>query len=113
MKDFMSRLATMNPALLRGLVVALVWFLASIGIVLSPNAPDASIGVLAAILAIVQALWTRPAVTPNAKVAVYVPDPINSPEIVAAGQAVTTATSTDIVSAARSAGDDNDTTGSN
>lgn len=113
MKDFMNRLAIMNPALLRGLVMALVWFLASIGIMISPGVPDALIGTLAAILAVVQALWTRPAVTPNAKVAVYVPDPINAPEVVAAGNAVTTATSIDIVAAARAAGDENEQTSSN
>ena len=98
--NFWWKLVHLDPALLRGAIMALVLLLSSIGIVLSPEVPNSLIGFIAAILAVIQAVWTRPAVTPNAMVAVYVPDPINNPQIVAAGEAITTAPDKDIVSAA-------------
>jgi len=107
-KDALWRLVHLEPALFRGIILAVVGLLGTLGIVIAPQVPDSLLGFLIAVLALVQAIWTRQAVTPNAKVAVSVPDPVNAPQTVAAGDAVTTATSRDIVSAARSSGDTND-----
>jgi hypothetical protein len=105
---FWWRLVHLNPTLIRGVVVSLVLLISSFGILISPEVPNSLIGFIAAILAMVQALWTRPAVTANARVAVYVPDPINAPGVVEAGNATTTATPKDIIDAARASGETND-----
>lgn len=102
---FWWRLVHLNPALIRGIVMAAVLLAASLGILISPGLPDTLIGFIATALAIVQALWTRSAVTANARVAVSVPDPINFPNVVAAGDATTSATPKDIIDAARASGD--------
>jgi hypothetical protein len=49
----------------------------------------------------VQALWTRGSVTPNAKVVVYKPDPVNHPAELAPGEAV----SSNVVLVANAAAD--------
>lgn len=98
------RLVNLNPALLRGLIMATVLLLSSVGILVSPEVPNSLIGFIATVLAIVQALWTRGAVTPNAKVAVFVPDPVNAPHVVEAGDAATTAGGAQIITAARTSG---------
>lgn len=100
---FWYRLVHLDPALFRGLVVAVVALLASIGILVSPDLADSLVGAVVALSAIVQALWTKPAVTPNDKVVVYVPDPVSQPGQVAPGNAVTSATNSEIVEAARTA----------
>lgn len=102
--NFWYRLVNLNPALLRGIIMALVLVAGSAGILIAPGLPDALIGFIAAALALVQALWTRSAVTPNAKVSVYVPDPINAPHIVESGDAVTTASNASIIDAAKATG---------
>lgn len=96
------RLVHLDPVLLRGAVIATVAMLASFGLILTPGIPDALVGFLGTLLLIGQALWTRPAVTPNAKVAVAVPDPVNAPHVVEAGEAKTTASNTEILEAAKS-----------
>jgi hypothetical protein len=105
---FWWKLVHLDPTLIRGLVMATILLLSSIGILVSPEVPNSLIGFIATVLAIVQALWTRPAVTPNAKVAVVVPDPVNAPEVVEAGNATTTATTKDIIEAARASGGSNE-----
>jgi hypothetical protein len=105
---FWWKLVHLDPTLLRGLIMAAVLLLSSLGILVSPEVPNSLIGFIATVLAIVQALWTRPAVTANARVAVLVPDPVNAPEIVEAGDATTTATTKDIVEAARASGGSNE-----
>jgi hypothetical protein len=112
-KGFMNRLAMLEPAVLRGVIIAIIWVLTSFGIAISPQVPDSLIALSAALLALIQALWTRPSVTANARVAVLVPDPINAPEVVTAGAAVTTASNADIIQAAQSAGDENEPTRNN
>jgi hypothetical protein len=98
---FLNRLMTLDPALWRGLIVAIFALLGTIGVTIVPGLPDQLIGLVWIISAIAQALWTRQAVTPNGKVAVAVPDPINAPEVVVAGEATTTATNSEIVAAAK------------
>lgn len=97
------RLVHLDPALLRGAVVAVVALLGALGILVSPQLPDVLIGAWAAMAAVVQALWTRPAVTANARVVVWAPDPVGSPRTVAAGEATSTTTASDaaIIGAAR------------
>lgn len=97
---FWHRLVQLDPALLRGLVMATVFLLGTLGVVVTPELPDALVGWIAVVLAIVQALWTRGAVTPNKKVLVYVPDPIEKPNAVEAGEAVTLASTVAILEAA-------------
>jgi hypothetical protein len=98
------RVVHLEPALLRGAVVAVVALLGALGILVSPQLPDVLIGAWAALAAVLQAVWTRPAVTANARVVVWAPDPFESPQTVVAGEATTTASSTVIIDAARSPG---------
>jgi len=95
------KLVNLDPALLRGLITAGVMFLASFGLILAPGVPDAAVGFISVIFLMAQALWIRPSVTPNAKVAVSVPDPVNAPHVVEAGEAKTTASNADILDAAK------------
>lgn len=102
---FWYRLVHLNPALFRGLIMATVLLLVAVGVKISPDLPDILIGWVAAVLAIVQALWTVPSVTPNEKVVVYVPDPVKQPDEVASGDAnAGLATNQEIIEAARSGG---------
>lgn len=100
--NFWYKLTKLDPALFRGLIVAVVALLASIGVAISPALPESLISVFAVVAAIVQALWTRQAVTANARVAVEVPDPVNNPHEVIPGEAVTTASNSEIIAAAKS-----------
>lgn len=102
--SFWWKLVNLNPALLRGLVMAVVMVLGTAGILVSPDLADGLIGAWVAVAAVVQALWTRNGVTANAKVVVIAPDPVNAPDTVAPGEAVTEASSTDIIEAARTSG---------
>ena len=64
LRDYMR---TFEPAMLRGVWVAIVGLLAALGITLAPGIEDkvnAILGVIIAIVAILQAYWTRGAVTP-------------------------------------------------
>lgn len=97
---FLWRVVHLEPALLRGVVMAVVALLAGFGIVVSPDVPDATVLVLVAVLALVQAVWTRPAVTANARVVVEAPEPVRQPDAVVAGEAVTRASNADILGAA-------------
>jgi hypothetical protein len=94
------RIVHLEPALWRGVVMAVVALLAASGIVVSPAIPDTTVLLLVAVVAIVQAVWTRPAVVPNAKVVVLAPDPIADPATVQPGEAVTRASNADVLDAA-------------
>lgn len=95
------RLINLDPAIYRGLIVAVVALLASFGVILVPAIPDQLIAVIAAVSAAVQAIWTKRGTVPAATAAVVVPEPIRAPDVVVAGPAATTAPSKEIVSAAR------------
>lgn len=99
--NFWWKLVHLNPALLRGLIMAVVVALGSTGILVSGELPDTLLGVWVAVAGIIQALWTRGAVTANARVAVAVPDPVNAPNTVVPGEAVVYAPSAEIAHAAR------------
>jgi hypothetical protein len=98
--NFWYKLTKLDPAVYRGLIVSVVALLASIGVAISPGVPDALIAFIVVVVPVVQALWTRPAVTANARVAVLVPDPVNNPQIIEAGEAIATAPDAEIVEAA-------------
>lgn len=98
------RLVHLNPTLWRGLVVAVVALLLSVGVKVSPEIPDNVILFITALAAVLQALWTKPAVTANAKVVAFLPDPVNEPATVCPGEAVTTASDRAVIDAARTSG---------
>jgi hypothetical protein len=82
------RLVNLQPATWRGVVTAAFVLIAAFGIKVAPEIPDAAFLVILAVLPVIQGLWTKSAVTPNAKVAVRVPDPVNAPDEIEAGPAV-------------------------
>lgn len=98
------KLVHLDPALFRGLVIAVITVLGAFGILISPDLTDSLVGVLVAVMAVAQALWTRAGVTANARVVVAVPDPVNAPDAVVPGEAVTDAPAEEIVEAARVSG---------
>lgn len=100
---FWWRLVHLDPAIYRGIIMAVVGLLASLGILVSDAIPNAMIIVIGTLVVAVQALWTRTGVTPNAKVVVYVDDP-NRPKNVLPGEAVTTASDKAILEAANTSG---------
>lgn len=91
MKDprdsFWWKLVNLQPATWRGIVTAVVALAVAVGFKVAPEVPDAVFLVILAVLPVIQGVWTRKGVTPNAKVAVVVPDPINAPNTVEAGEA--------------------------
>lgn len=95
------RLTHLEPALFRTAVVAVFTLLGSVGITVSDRIPDALVTVLVSLAAVVTAVWVRSGVTPNATVAVTVPDP-SRPSVVEAGEAVVSerAKPEDIIAAA-------------
>jgi len=96
------RLVHLEPALVRGLITAVVLVLLSVGVAVSPAIPDALIGLFVAVAPVVQSLWIRQAVTANARVVVEAPDPVDRPRVVVAGEATTTASDSLILAAAKS-----------
>lgn len=98
--SFWYRLVTLDPVVFRTAIVGIVTLLADLGVVISPSLPDAIVGLITTVGAIVTAVWARNGVTPNAKVAVIVPDPVNNPHIVEAGEAIATAPNKEIIEAA-------------
>lgn len=84
------KLVHLDPALYRGLVMAIVAIAASLGFLVSDHAIEAIVSGISIFMFLVQAFWTRKAVTPNAKVVVYKPDPVEQPARVAPGDAVST-----------------------
>jgi len=98
------RLVHLEPVLFRSAVVAVGWLAFSVGILASPDVPDAALGALTTIAAVIQVVWVRPGVTPNAKVVVEAPDPIDRPALVVAGEAVTDASDAAILHAAAVSG---------
>jgi hypothetical protein len=98
---FWWRLVHLEPTVLRGAITGVVGLAAALGILLAPGLPDAILGALVPVLAVVQLLWVRPAVTANARVVVEAPNPISEPSTVVAGEAVTKASTSDILDAAR------------
>lgn len=97
--SFWWKLTHLEPAIVRGFIVAVVGLLSAFGVLISPEIPDQLIVFIGAITAMIQALWTRAAVTPNAKVVVYTEDPTDA--TVYAGEASTNASDNAVLAAAR------------
>jgi hypothetical protein len=102
---FLWKLVHLNPALYRGFVVAIVLVLGSFGLVVTDNQSTAIVGFVSAAAALIQAFWIRGSVTANQKVVVLKPDPVDQPNVVAPGPAV----STDAVAVLNAAGMNGDT----
>ena len=98
---FWWKLVHLDPVLLRGAVISIAALVGTFGFAIGDQKVEAFLSAVAALIVLVQALWTRKAVVPNAKVVVYKPDPVNSPKELAPGPAV----STDIIQVANAAAD--------
>lgn len=81
------RIINLQPATWRGLVIAIVAFLGALGVTISDDIPDSFLLLVAAVLPLIQALWTKGAVTPNAKVAIRIDDPVSGTDEIEAGPA--------------------------
>lgn len=95
------RLVNLQPAVWRGLIISVIAVAAAFGIKTREDLPDLLMLVVLGALPILQGLWTKGAVTPNAKVAVIVPDPVGAPNKVRAGEAEVNAPNEDVIEAAR------------
>jgi len=98
---FWWRLVHLEPTVLRGVLTGLLGLAGALGILIAPGLPDTILGFWVPLMAVVQLLWTRPAVTANARVVVEAPDPVGAPGTVAPGEATTTATNGQILEAAK------------
>jgi hypothetical protein len=87
---FFWKLVHLNPAVWRGIVMAILALAATFGFVVSDQNTEAIVSAVTALLVIVQAIWTRGAVTANKKVIAYKPDPIEDPSHIVPGEAVST-----------------------
>ena len=94
----------LDPAVFRGLIVAVIALLGYFGLEIAANLPDQIMAIYGFLSTIIAAFVIRPSVTANARVAVYVPDPIDNPDVVAPGEAVTNAPPKEIIAAAESSG---------
>lgn len=99
--SFWWKLIHLDPVLVRGFVMSTAALLGGLGLALNDVKMGAILGFVSALMLLGQALWTRRAVVPNAKVVVYKPDPVNEPNLLEAGPAV----STDVVQVANAAAD--------
>lgn len=103
-REILDRFIKLEPARFYSLVTGIVGLLVILGVKIIPGLPDAILAVWIPLQVILQAVLIRPAVTANARVAVSVPDPINNPQVVEAGEAITTASNREIIAAAESSG---------
>lgn len=99
-KGVMGRLIHLNPARWIALVVAVSFVLGSFGLVITGEQKEGIIGLILAVIPILQGLWTETKTTADTKVVVVAPDPIRQPELVAPGAATTEASAKEILAAA-------------
>ena len=99
------RLINLQPAVWRGLVVAAVAIAGTVGLDVAVDLPDNIMLVIIGVLPVLQALYTRGAVTPNAKVVILAPDPVSAPNAIEAGPAAVNSPADEIIDAARSEGE--------
>ena len=95
------KLVHLEPALIRMMGTATAGMLAAFGILVSDARLSAILGFVMVLLMVIQWAVTRGAVTANARVVVAIPDPVNAPGKVVAGEATTTASSAAILKAAQ------------
>jgi hypothetical protein len=91
---FWYRLVHLEPAIIRGVIMAGVAVLASVGIFVSEDLPNDLVLLITVVFALIQALWTRSATIPTEKVVAYVEDPEVGKQLVA-GPAVPARSVTD------------------
>jgi hypothetical protein len=84
------RLVHLNPVILRGAIVSIFSILATTGLIVGDKKEEAIVTGIFSFVALVQAVWTKPSVTPNQKVIAYKPDPVDEPTKVVAGPAIST-----------------------
>jgi len=101
MNTFWWKFVHLDPAILRGAIIAVAVLIGTLGFAVNEQTLAAFLTAIGALLAMGQAFWTRGSVTPNAKVVVYKPDPVNHPTELASGDAV----SSNIVALANAAAD--------
>lgn len=84
-----QKLLKLNPAVIRGVLVAVLAVVAQVlgHTIVSDGMIDLIINAFTAIAPLLAGILIRPAVTPNAKVETYKPDPVSSPDVVVAGDA--------------------------
>lgn len=86
--SFLQRLAALNPAVVRSIIVAVVALIVLVtGKAVDDNTVDTIVSVVLLLLPIVAGLFIRAAVTPNAKVIAFKPDPVEAPEVIHPGEA--------------------------
>lgn len=88
-RNWFQRISDLDPAVLRAFLVALAAVLVQVfnETVISDDDVNSVIDFFTAAMAIIAGFIIRPAVTPNAKVISYLPDP-DQPAIVAPGDAL-------------------------
>lgn len=84
-----ERLSSLQPALVRAIIVGIVGVIVVVtGKQIDDGTVDMVVNIIMILLPIVAGLFIKRAVTPNAKVVVLQPDPVNAPEVLAPGAAV-------------------------
>ena len=77
-----------DPVMVRGFIVSVFGVVAMIfNVSFASGVVEAVANSVISVLALVAAIWTRPKVTPNSKVAIWVPSPKENPGHVVPGQA--------------------------
>lgn len=85
---FLEKLAKLDPAIVRALIITVVGIVGAIvGHQVGNEVVDTIVNFALALLALVAGLVIRPAVTPNAKVLAYKPNPVDAPNLIAPGEA--------------------------
>lgn len=85
---FFWKLIHLNPALWRGVVIAVFALLSAFGFFVVQERQEAVLGLLMALVALFQAFWTKDATMAKRQVVVYKPDPVAEPTKVSPGPAV-------------------------
>lgn len=87
---WLTRVAKLDPALLRGAVVSVLALVTAVvgNEVVTNEQVESGLDLVVALSAIVAAFLIKPAVTPNAKVIVFKPEPFEEPSEFESGPAV-------------------------
>lgn len=98
--SFLYKLTHLEPAVYRGIIIAVFGVAASLGVVVSDTIPDQVIVLVLALLPLIQGFWTRTAVVAEDKVVAYVENPLAGTQLKAGPAAPAVGTSKAIVEAA-------------
>ena len=82
-----QKMLALDPLIVRGVILSFFGLLGAVGLSQTDGTAEAVLGFAMGLLALLGAIWGRPAVTPNAKVLAYQPRPIDAPQLVKAGEA--------------------------